>query len=168
MVTVLIGPPGVGKSSIGRRLAARLGAPFIDIDEQIVARHGSIPEIFLHDGEAEFRRKEAAIVAEVLAAGTEDAVVALGGGAPLTESTQQLLADHFVVLLDVDAEHVGPRIRGGEGRPLLAEGLTSWQRLYDERRDVYAGLADTVVDTSEHSIDEVVAAVTERIPRSLA
>lgn len=168
MVTVLIGPPGVGKSSIGRRLAARLGAPFTDIDEQIVARHGSIPEIFLHDGEAEFRRKEAAVVADVLGEATADAVVALGGGAPLTASTQRLLADHFVVLLDVDAAHVGPRIHGGQGRPLLAEGLTSWQRLYDERRDVYAELADTVVDTSGHDIGEVVDTVARRIPRSRA
>lgn len=181
MVTVLIGPPGVGKSSIGRAVAARLGAPFVDSDVLISQQYGPIPEIFLHDGEAEFRRKEERMVAQALADDDPDAIVALGGGAPLSATTQRLLAEHFVVFLDVDAAHVGDRIDGslpsqadagpGAGdqqtaRPLLAGGIDAWQRLYDQRLDTYARLADHTVDTRdldrESVADEVEQAIAQR------
>ncbi|MDN4611415.1 shikimate kinase [Arthrobacter burdickii] len=155
---VLVGPMASGKSAVGRMLAQRTGARFIDSDREIVERHGSISTIFEEQGEQAFRTLEASIVGEALGAG--DAVVSLGGGAVLHPDTQALLAQATVVFLDTDVATVLPRISGDTGRPLLAERPAErWQELYDERRPLYAALATVVMDTRGRSVREVTDAV---------
>jgi shikimate kinase len=155
----VIGPMGAGKSSVGRRLAKRLGVPFIDTDQRIVARHGPIADLFAERGEPAFRALERAVVAEALA---EGAVVALGGGAVLDPGTRDDLARCTVVLLTVDEAAVAGRLDSGR-RPLLVDGLDSWRRIAAARDAVYRGLADLVVDTSRrpmaHVVDELAAAL---------
>jgi shikimate kinase len=157
---VLIGPMGAGKSRVGGRLAAALGAPFIDTDQRIVARYGPIDEIFAREGEEYFRVIEREVVAEAL---REPAVVALGGGAVLHPDTRADLESLVVVLLRVDAEAVEPRLAGGS-RPLLAEGgLYRWQRILAERTPVYEALADLDIDTSRRPVARIVADLTGRL-----
>ncbi len=152
---VLIGPMGAGKTSVGRRVARTLGLPFADTDKLVVRDHGPIPELFARHGEAHFRALERAAVAEALSTG---GVVALGGGAVLDPATRDALTRHRVILLTVDPRIVAGRIGGG-GRPLLADDedpVARWERIYDERRDVYESTADVTIDTSTGPLAEVV------------
>ncbi|WP_082046324.1 shikimate kinase [Arthrobacter sp. L77] len=159
---VLVGPMAVGKSAVGRMLAERIGAPFIDTDRVIVERHGSIAGIFARQGEEAFRALEADVVRAAL---DEDAVVSLGGGAVLHPRTRDLLQDTTVVFLDTDLAAVLPRIGADASRPLLAgRPAERWQELYDARRPVYAALATTVVDTRGLSVRAVTAAVLRAVP----
>ncbi|HEV7624507.1 MAG TPA: shikimate kinase [Amnibacterium sp.] len=150
---------GAGKSSVGRKLAKRLGLPFTDTDQRIVARHGTIADLFAEQGEPAFRALERAVVAEALADG---GVVSLGGGAVLDPGTRADLAGCTVVLLTVDETAVADRLASAR-RPLLADGLASWRRIAAERDGLYRGLADLVVDTSHrpmaHVVDELAAAL---------
>lgn len=154
---VLIGPMGAGKTSVGRRVARKLGRAFTDTDTLIARRHGPIPDLFARDGEAAFRRLERAAVAEALGGG---GVVALGGGAVMDADTRVDLAGHRVVLLTVAPHIVASRIRGGN-RPLLLgeEPLARWERIYAERRDLYEELADVTFDTSTGPLAAVVAGI---------
>ncbi len=117
-VVVLIGAPGAGKTRTGRRVAARLGVPFIDTDKRIIAEHGPIAAIFEEHGEPHFRRLERETVAQAL---TEPAVVTLEGGAVLDPDTQEQLASHRVVQLTVEPRAVQERITGGK-RPWSRTG----------------------------------------------
>ncbi|MGR2751630.1 shikimate kinase [Agromyces arachidis] len=155
---VLVGPMGAGKSRVGARLAASVGAPFVDTDQRIVRRHGPIDEIFARDGEAGFRAIEREVVAEALG---EDAVISLGGGAVLDPDTRAALAALPVVWLQVSAEAVAPRLSGGN-RPLLAEGgIERWIRIRDERRPLYEQVAGLTIDTSRRSVARIVDQITE-------
>lgn len=149
---VLIGPMAAGKSHLGRHMASRYGLDFVDADEAIVARHGPIPELFVRGGEARFREIEARVVAELLAdARHRDAVISLGGGAPMTPAVQRLLAEHTVAYLEVDLATVAPRITGNTTRPLLRpDPLRRWQQILDERRATYERLADIRLDGTGH------------------
>ncbi|WP_110588911.1 shikimate kinase [Microbacterium suaedae] len=151
---VFIGPMGSGKSSIGRRVAKRLGVSFTDTDSLIVAEHGRISDLFAARGEAEFRRLEREAVRRAL---REGGVVALGGGAVLDPDTRSDLAAHLVVLLTVSDRTVASRIRGAK-RPLLNQGdpLEEWRRIAAERRPIYEELADITYDTSRGPLREVV------------
>lgn len=156
---VLIGPMGAGKSRVGHRLAASVGAPFIDTDQRIVERYGPIEEIFEREGEEYFRIVEREVVAEAL---REEAVISLGGGAVLHPDTQDDLADLPVVWLRVSPEAVAPRIAGAN-RPLLAGGgLGAWTAILEQRAPVYAALADLDIDTSRRSVARIVDDITER------
>lgn len=159
---VLIGPMGVGKSSIGRKLAKALSRTFLDTDSVIAREHGPIPQIFAQHGEAYFREVEREAVARAVADG---GVVALGGGAVLNESTRELLREHRVVLLDVSEAVVAGRIGHGEGRPLLSgvdeDPMIRWKRIRAERWPVYESLADVTFDTSRGHIAYVVSAIAE-------
>ena len=110
---VLIGPPGAGKSTVGRHLAALLGVPLRDTDEDVEATAGKpVAEIFVDDGEPEFRRLEREAVARALTG--FDGVLALGGGAVLDEASQGALAGYraaggTVVFLAVSVTHAAPR-----------------------------------------------------------
>lgn len=148
---VLIGPMGAGKTRLGKRVARILGTGFVDTDKVIVAENGAVAEIFATQGEPHFRVLERAAVARALT-GTD--VVALGGGAILNDETRADLMSHRVVLVTVTAEAVAPRISDGR-RPLLTGGLTSWERIYAERRHFYEQLARLTVDTSHRPIDAV-------------
>lgn len=159
----LIGPMAAGKTSIGRKLASRLGRTFADTDRLVVLEHGPVPQIFAEHGEAVFRRWEAQAVQHALTPGT---VVALGGGAVLDEGTRALLREQAtVVLVTVDEAGAERRIAAG-GRPLVADGIEAWRRIAAERDPLYRELADTTVDTSRtpmaRLVDELEAWLGER------
>ena len=146
-----IGPMAAGKTKIARRVARALNVPFIDTDQRIVDRYGPIAEIFAREGEEYFRVIEREVVAEALA---EEAVVSLGGGAVLDAESRADLARCSVVYLSVDAAAAAKRIRGRK-RPLIANGIEDWQRIFDERRPVYESLADIHFDTSTRSVGDI-------------
>lgn len=147
----LIGPPAAGKSRLGKRLASRLGLPFVDTDAMVVARHGAIATIFAEHGEPHFRALEREAVAGALAA---PGVVSLGGGAVLDPDTQADLARARVVLLTVRPEAIAQRLGSGK-RPLTSD-LESWKRIVASRADLYNTLADYTADTSTRPIDAIV------------
>ncbi|KJQ54758.1 shikimate kinase [Microbacterium sp. SA39] len=159
LTLVLVGPMAAGKTSVGRRVARRLGVGFIDTDKRIVAQHGPIPAIFAAHGETHFRELERAAVAAAL---SEGGVISLGGGAVTDAGTREMLRQHPVVFLTVSADAVADRIRGNN-RPLLAgeDPLERWVRILDERRDWYDEVASTTFDTSRRPMqriaDEIVA-----------
>lgn len=159
LTLVLVGPMAAGKTSVGRRVARRLGVPFIDTDKRIVAQHGPIPAIFADQGEPHFRELERAAVAAAL---TDGGVVSLGGGAVTDAGTRELLRQYPVVFLTVTADAVADRIRGGN-RPLLTgeDPVARWTRIFEERRGWYDEVADATFDTSRRPMqriaDEIVA-----------
>lgn len=148
----LIGPMAAGKSSLGRKLATRVGRTFVDTDRLVALEHGPIPEIFAEHGEPAFRRWEAEAVRHAL---TPGAVVALGGGAVLDAGTRALLEHATVVLVTVDERAAERRIAGG-GRPLLADGMAAWRRIAEERAPLYRELADVELDTSRTPMAQLV------------
>lgn len=154
---VLIGPMGAGKTSLGRRVARRLGVPFTDTDAAVIREHGPIERIFAERGEAEFRRLERAAVRAALDAG---GVVSLGGGAVLDPDTQRDLGAHRVVLLTVAPRVVAHRLRD-TARPLLQDEdpMTRWTAILSERLPLYRRLADATFDTSSGPLHEVVDAI---------
>ena len=116
---VLVGPPGSGKTTVGRALAQRLGLELHDTDVAIEAATGrTIPDIFIEDGEPVFRDLERAEVARALTGTT--GVLALGGGAVMDAATRAALAGHTVVFLDVGIADASKRIGFDQSRPLLA------------------------------------------------
>lgn len=151
---VLVGPMGAGKTSIGRRVAKRLGVPFYDSDAAIVRAHGPIPAIFATHGEERFREWEREAVRAGLDAG---GIVALGGGAVLNAQTRADLTHHRVILLTVSPEVVASRIRDTD-RPLLQadDAAARWREIMERRRPLYDEVADVVVDTSTGRIADIV------------
>lgn len=148
---VLVGPMGAGKTRVGKRVARLLGVGFTDTDKVIVAEHGPIADLFAEHGEPYFRDLERAAVEAAL---ETDHVVSLGGGAVLDPATQQDLIEQRVAFLTVSARAVEGRL--GEGkRPLLRNGVSDWQRIFDERRDIYEGLSDLTIDTSHRPYDSI-------------
>ncbi len=141
---VLVGFMGSGKTSLGRQLGDRLDRSFLDLDAAIEERAGkSIPELFAERGEDEFRRIEEHAVRVALAA-PDPSVIALGGGAVTSEETRRRIADHFVVLCEVDVDLAWRRARG-TGRP-LARDEQEFQRLYEARGPLYRQVADAVAN----------------------
>ena len=155
-VAVVVGPPGAGKSTVGRALADRLGVPFHDVDAAIEAAQGrTISDIFLDDGEAVFRDLERAEVARSLE--QERGVVALGGGAVMDPLTEEALGGHVVVFLDVAIADASKRIGFDRSRPLLAVNpRASWVAMMNHRRPTYTRVATLTVDTAARTPDEVV------------
>lgn len=156
---VLIGPMGAGKTSIGKRVAKRLGVTFYDSDVAVSRAHGPIEKIFADHGEEHFRALERDAVHTGLDQG---GIVALGGGAVLHPDTQAELAGHRVVLLTVSPHTVGSRIRGSK-RPLLQgeDPVARWREVYETRRGLYEQLADVTFDTSTGPLQDIVDAITE-------
>jgi shikimate kinase len=151
VTVVLIGPPGSGKTRLGKRVARLLKVPFVDTDRRIVAAHGSIAGIFATHGEPHFREIEREVVAQAL---TEPAIVSLGGGAILDPQTQSELTHHRVALITVSADAVANRITGTK-RPLLVGGVESWTALFESRREIYERLGDRTWDTSVRPLDAI-------------
>ena len=136
---VLVGMMGAGKSTIGRRLSARLHLPFLDADTEIEAAAGmSIPDIFETHGEPHFRDGEARVIARLLDGGP--AVIATGGGAFMREETRKRIRDKAVSLwLKADAEIIMKRVKRRADRPLLqtADPAATVGRLIEEREPAY-------------------------------
>ncbi len=161
---VFTGPMATGKTAVGRSFAGRHKMVFIDTDRRITARHGPIPEIFAAEGEDAFRRLEAGIVREVLTENSGRVVVSLGGGAVLDPDTRSLLAGARVVFLDADLATVLPRLRAGASRPLLAgDAAERWSALYEQRRPLYLGVADCVIDTRGKTLRQVIEHVEQML-----
>src|SRR5690606_14896266 len=146
---VLVGPMGAGKSSIGKRLAGRFGLQFVDADREIEVRTGAtIPTIFECEGEAGFRARESAALADLLL--REGLVIATGGGAVLDAGSRQRMRERgFVVYLQVSLERQLDRLARDRSRPLIAgdDREQVLRRLADERAPLYAGVAYLCFDT---------------------
>ena len=147
-LVVVIGPPGAGKSTVAKRLAAHLGVEWYDTDEAIEqAQDRTISEIFIEEGEPYFRGLERAEVARALEA--FDGVLSLGGGAPMDPQTQALLEGHTVVFLDVGIADAARRVGFDRTRPLLMMNpRAQWTAMMNERRPTYERLATLRVDTA--------------------
>jgi shikimate kinase len=164
----LVGFMASGKSTIGRKLARKLGWPFYDTDALVVRAHGRIAAIFASEGEAAFRRYEREALRRAL--DTADAsVVALGGGALTMVENRRLLEERaYCVFIKISPEQVLARVRRGrEVRPLLgaAPTLARIKELYGSRMAEYER-ADRVIDASRRSdakvIDEIVSWLREQ------
>ncbi|WP_019066390.1 shikimate kinase [Streptomyces hokutonensis] len=162
-LVVLVGPMGVGKSTVGQQLADRLGVGYRDTDDDIVAAEGrSIAEIFVDEGEPVFRAIEKRAVAGAL--GEHDGVLALGGGSILDEDTRALLAAHRVVYLSMDVDEAVKRTGLNAARPLLAiNPRKQWRELMEARRHLYAEVAQAVVPTDGRTPEEVTQAVLDAL-----
>ncbi|MFI7289828.1 3-dehydroquinate synthase [Streptomyces anulatus] len=162
-LVVLVGPMGVGKSTVGELLAARLGTTYRDTDADVVAEAGKpIAEIFYDEGEEHFRALERGAVEAALAGHT--GVLSLGGGAVLDAATRELLAGRPVAYLSMDVDEAVRRVGLGAARPLLAVNpRRQWRELMDARRHLYEEVARTVVATDEHTPEEVAQAIIDAL-----
>ncbi|WP_328497555.1 shikimate kinase [Streptomyces sp. NBC_00414] len=160
---VLVGPMGVGKSTVGALLAERLGCRFRDTDGDIVAEQGrTIADIFVEEGESAFRTLEKQAVRRALT--EHEGVLALGGGSVLDADTRALLAGHAVVYLSMDVEEAVQRTGLNAARPLLAVNpRRQWRELMDARRPLYAEVATAVVATDGRTPEEVTRAVLDAL-----
>ncbi|GGP54374.1 3-dehydroquinate synthase [Streptomyces sindenensis] len=162
-LVVLVGPMGVGKSTVGELLAARLGTTYRDTDADVVAEAGKpIAEIFYDEGEEHFRALERRAVAAAVAG--HPGVLSLGGGAVLDGATRKLLAGRPVVYLSMDVDEAVRRVGLGAARPLLAVNpRRQWRELMDARRHLYEEVARTVVATDENTPEEVAQAIIDAL-----
>lgn len=162
---VLVGMMGVGKSSIGRRLGARLAIPFVDADAEIEKAAGmSIADIFARHGEAAFRSGEARVIARLLNGGPQ--VLATGGGAAMNPATRALIQQRGVsIWLSAEFELLLRRISKRKAeRPMLqtADPATTLRELLAEREPIYAQ-ADLTVESRDVPHDAVVAEIIQRL-----
>jgi shikimate kinase len=167
-LVVLVGMMGAGKSTIGRRLAARLKLPFVDADSEIEAAAGmTIPEIFEIHGEPHFRDGEARVIARLLESGP--AVLATGGGSFMREETRQRIGDKAVsIWLKADADIIMRRVRRRADRPLLqtADPAGTVSRLITEREPIYQHADITIASREiphEKIVDECIEALHRRL-----
>ena len=162
---VLVGPPGSGKSTVGKQLAARWGVDFRDTDRDIETAVGeTIADLFVQQGEDHFRSLEREAVAKGMA--EHRGVLAIGGGAVLSDEVRAGLAGQFVIHLDVGLAAAMQRLKMNRSRPLLVGNMRGrWQQLADERRPLYLEVASVTVSTDGLSpaqvVDAVMAAVDE-------
>ena len=159
---VLVGMMGAGKSSIGRRLAGRLGIPFIDADSEIESAAGmTIPEIFDKHGEPYFRAGEARVIARLLDNGTQ--VLATGGGSVMDAQTRALIGEKGVsIWLKADIDVLLKRTKRRNDRP-LAEKIKD---LLPVREPLYAK-ADIIVQSRDEPHDTIVDEIMTQLPRRL-
>ena len=159
---VLVGMMGVGKSTVGRAVAAALGRPLHDSDEMIEERTGrSVREIWITDGEPAFRALETEVLVEALAQ-PEPCVIAAAGGVVLSQANRDALngPEARVVWLRSEVEVLLDRVRSGGHRPLLDDDPeATLRRLYDERAPLYQAVADAIVSVDNRSVNDVTKAV---------
>jgi len=169
---VMVGMMGAGKSSVGRRLAARLGLPFVDADTEIEqAANATISEIFERHGEAYFRDGERRVIRRLLDG--QPKVLATGGGAFMLPETRGAIRENGVsIWLKADRDLILSRVRRRSNRPLLKTGdpETVIDRLIAERQPVYAE-ADIHIQSRDVAhdvvIDDILAALAEHLGREV-
>ena len=165
---VLVGLPGVGKSTVGRRLASRLTIPFVDADAEIEAAAGmSIADIFASHGEAAFREGEARVIARLLEDGPK--VLATGGGAYMSAATREAIAARGVAIwLDAPTEVLFARVSKRHHRPLF-NGVDPKRKLEELRsqRDPIFAEADVRVVSSFGPHERVVNKIVEELHGAL-
>jgi shikimate kinase len=159
---ILVGLPGVGKTTIGKAVARRLGRPFLDFDQEIERRSGmEVREIFRLKGEDHFRALEFELTRELST--TSGMVLSPGGGWITQKNSVELLRSAGrIIYLRASPEAVGRRLRRVETRPLLAgrDPVVALQELYEKRRHLYE-TADVVVDTESLMRQQLIAKVVE-------
>ena len=161
---VLIGLPGSGKSTIGRRLAKAFEVSLLDTDAAIEETTGrTIADIFATDGEPEFRRIEEDVIRSALQ--SHDGVLSLGGGAVTTPGVRDALAGHMVIYLEISAAEGVRRTGGSTVRPLLAGGDRGekFRKLMAERVPLYRRVATMRINTNRRNPGAVVRLVVERL-----
>ena len=161
---VLIGLPGSGKSTIGRRLAKAMGCSLIDTDAVIEERSGrTIAEIFAAEGESGFRRIEEQVIREAL--DNHDGILSLGGGAVTTAGVREALAGHTVVYLEISAAEGIRRTSGSTVRPLLAgpDRAEKYRSLLADRVPLYRRVATIRINTNRRNPGAVVRYIVGRL-----
>lgn len=161
----LVGPMGVGKTTIGRQLARRLGKKFADSDVEIERRTGvTIGTIFDIEGEAGFRERESKMLRELTR--RRDLVLATGGGAVLSETNRELLsANGYIIYLQGSAESLSARIGNPRQRPLLdtEDRQTRLLEILERRAPIYEQVAAMTVNTDRRPAPKVVSEIVERL-----
>ena len=161
----LVGPPGAGKSAVGRQLARMLHMTFFDSDDEIEARTGvDIPFIFEKEGEEGFRKREAKVIDDLTA--KDGIVLATGGGAILdADSRSHLGARGFVIYLRTSVDQQLKRTSRGRDRPLLAndDPRAILETLLATREPLYLEIADLTVDTDARRVKAVATEILETI-----
>jgi shikimate kinase len=152
---------GVGKTTIGKKLAKQLGKPFLDTDKEIVKQHGAISKIFEKSGEEHFRALESEFLLSAIAS---DSVVATGGGVVTQERNRDALKNQFVIYLSTNGRHMASRLLAGK-RPLLKNGIADWKRIYEERKPLYEEVATVEIETSSKALNTVVSEILELVNR---
>jgi shikimate kinase len=152
---------GVGKTTIGKKLAKQLGKPFLDTDKEIVKQHGAISKIFEKSGEQHFRALESEFLLSAIAS---DSVVATGGGVVTQERNRDALKKQFVIYLSTNGRHMASRLLAGK-RPLLKNGIADWKRIYEERKPLYEEVATVEIETSSKALNTVVLEIVELVNR---
>jgi shikimate kinase len=162
---VLVGPMGAGKTSIGRRLAKRLGLEFADADQRLEQLAGAtVSTIFELEGESGFRAREAQVLGDLLRGSGQ--VIATGGGAVLSPATRELLRKHsFVVYIRVTIDQQLQRLARDHTRPLLSGGdrREKLEALAATRDPLYESVADLVFDSSGMSAGSAMSKVWTRV-----
>ena len=161
---VLVGLPGSGKSTIGRRLAKELDCPMLDTDTAIEERTGrTIAEIFAADGESGFRKIEEEVVCEALR--EHDGVLSLGGGAITTAAIRDALVGQTVVYLEISAAEGVRRTSGSTVRPLLAgpDRAEKYRELMSQRAPLYRRVATIRINTNRRNPGAVVRSTAGRL-----
>ena len=161
---VLVGLMGVGKTTVGRRLGARLGLPFVDADHEIELAAGlSVAEIFDRYGEAHFRDGERRVIARLIDGSAK--VIATGGGAFMNDATRALILDRATaVWLDADIDTLAARVSRRDNRPLLRgkDARTVLRKLAEVRNPVYA-LAPVHIRSQAHPHESTVDAIVGKL-----
>jgi shikimate kinase len=152
---ILVGPMGVGKTTIGKKVSKKLEVEFRDTDKLISAEHGAIADIFANHGEGHFRALETQVLKSLSAF---EGVIATGGGIVLAEENREFLVNKKVVYLSTKGKQMRTRFIGSKKRPLLKNGYQDWIKIYEQRKSLYEQVA-----TVEISIDgKPLSAVADR------
>lgn len=161
---MLIGLPGSGKSTIGRRLAKAMGVALLDTDAAIEEKTGrTVADIFATDGEKEFRRIEEEVIRDALV--SHDGVLSLGGGAVTTPGVRDALSGHTVIFLEISAAEGVRRTSGSTVRPLLAgpDHAEKYRTLMNERVPLYRRVATIRINTNRRNPGAVVRHIVSRL-----